>query len=119
MNRQIKYRVGDKKECKVFDWTDIKNMPKDFMSGKVEFSQFTGVFDANGKEIYEGDVIAIYSTQDVVDGMIVEKRSYDICEVIFFNGAFYTAKEDDMCIGKYSESIEVIGNVYEDAELLQ
>ena len=119
MSRQLKYRIGNRDKGQVFDWRDVDNMPKDFTSGEVEFSQFTGVFDIEGKEIYEGDIIAIFQTQDVVDGMIVEKRSYDICEVIFFEGAFCTSEDDDICIGKYSESIEVIGNVYENIELLK
>ena len=117
MSIKLKYRIGDRDKGQAFDWKDV-NIPKDFTSGDIELSQFTGVLDIKGKEIYEGDIIAIFNTQYVVDGLIVEKLSYDICQVIFFEGAFCTSEDDDICIGKYSESIEVIGNVYEDIELL-
>ena len=54
MSRQLKYRIGNRDKGQVFDWRDLGNMAKDFTSGEVEFSQFTGVFDIEGKEIYEG-----------------------------------------------------------------
>ncbi len=69
--------------------------------------QFTGLLDKNGKEIYEGDVI--------------RDQSGNIWEVYFDMGQFLE-KNNVVCntiISLYEEPIkEVIGNIYENPELL-
>jgi hypothetical protein len=61
--------------------------------------QCTGLLDKNGVEIYRGDII------EFPDG--------DIGEVIFDNGMFCTT------VGCFIPNIEVIGNIYENPELLE
>lgn len=65
--------------------------------------QFTGLKDKNGKEIYEGDII-----ND--NGLI--------CEIKFVEGCFVKNFETGNWIILNYNKIEIIGNIYENPELL-
>jgi uncharacterized phage protein (TIGR01671 family) len=114
----------------------------------VELMQFTGLHDKNGKEIYEGDIVGEEGVYHYIsrDGWepepgiwkIIGKKTKD-----FYNGeewyiAGYKLKvvrwEDDSCgfepfsdseencghcgWGRNNELCEVLGNIYENPELL-
>lgn len=69
------------------------------------FMQFTGLKDKNGKEIYEGD-IAIFGSDPAE-------------QIIFKDGAFRWGGDFDYILQICEEyNIEVIGNIYENPELL-
>lgn len=114
--REIKFRFWDKVEKKmIYPANSFPNL--DYLHfedierrgwGEEEFGsmQFTGLKDKNGKDIFEGDIIKVNGRN---------------MEVFFEDGYFGWGRQHD---GKYSfdplgdEKIEVIGNIYENPELL-
>ena len=72
--------------------------------------EFTGLLDKNGKEIYEGDVMKIYGST---------------FEIVWFKGAYHFKHSDnksafpnDYLLKDLGHKCEVIGNIYENPELL-
>ena len=115
--REIKFRAWDLKENKMIYGTAlIENDGKWFMEiGKyidvwheVDFvTQYTGLKDINGEEIYESDILI---TKDI------EGKKYQTC-VTYENGMFLSGEEplyDDVFLFE----AEVVGNIYENTELL-
>lgn len=80
--------------------------PKDFAN--FEIMQFTGLHDAEGREIYEGDIVDIKGT--------------GASQVTYQTGAYYTWRgKSPYRLGGWlpSAKLKVIGNIYENPELVK
>lgn len=76
--------------------------------------QFTGLTDKNGKEIFEGDFITMNLGEiERGDGQI--EPNIQISKVTFNNGCF---QDDDMVPLNIWNDCDIIGNQFEDTELL-
>ena len=81
--------------------------------------QFTGLKDKNGKEICEGDIVE-YNGKDKGWSTILYKGKYKV-EVDIINGirlvGFYN--QEYIKLKGFFNKFEVIGNIYENPELLK
>lgn len=91
-----------------------------FMSfDEIELMQSTGLFDKNNKEIFEGDIIA--NGPDVMCmkrhntlGFYVEKKGK-----VEFIADCAVLEEFEEDAKEIADSLEIIGNIYENPELLE
>ena len=75
--------------------------------------QYTGLHDKNGKEIYEGDIVV--DKEDEVMGEITwnEEEASFYFSILYENGTYEEEKLND-----WASVLEVIGNIYDNPELL-
>ena len=109
--REIKFRAWDKTSRKIINPKELINLEGETSKNLpvwLTLMQYTGLKDKNGKEIYEGDIVKIKNEEIITD--------------IFWCEDCWTVFVDDECeslwVNQREGDCEVIGNIYENAELL-
>lgn len=135
MKREIKFRAWDKESSQMiyatdgnlsdffFDFTSERNLrlftrPSEDHEGEYpeerdqEMMQYTCLKDKNGKEIYEGDIM-----EWVTQRSVVEWDDYGCFSIAFQASAGSEVLTE--ILGNYAKYSLVIGNIYENPELLE
>ncbi|WP_298784389.1 YopX family protein [uncultured Campylobacter sp.] len=114
---EIKFRAWNVLDKKMLNWGDIFHLPAwEIFPGTPEqrpfnIMQYTGMEDKNGREIYEGDIIKYDDAGGEAHTQVVR---YDD-EM----GAFGCDRGALMDHFNCMWEIEVLGNIYENPELLE
>jgi len=129
--RQIKFRAWDIYQKRFRDEMDYVVDPEtglphwihdsEYLQGVAEqliLNQFTGLLDKNGKEVYEGDIVQWSDWEGievgVVTGLYEVKWNAEECTI-----GFYDPFENTWYLFGETSFDEVIGNIYQNSNLLQ
>lgn len=132
-SREFKFRAyskstGDVRDVMLIDWV---NALVDLSGGEIEHNledvdlmQFTGLKDDSGNEIYEGDILQI--SERFGDAVIVGKVDWGLNIPSYGSYPAFTVNSFESDMNSFSEmfdsgayNVEVIGNIYENPELLK
>ncbi len=125
--RVPKFRAWDKISKKIFPVTTIDfgqlHVMIEEINGllcerdfdEIELMQSTGLKDKNGKEVYDGDIVKFTLT----DGFSYVVDEYGVVE--YKLGDFYILNglTEYLISNINTNDIEVVGNIYENPELLE
>ena len=123
--REIKFRAWDDTLCHMMKPLTIEEMAKSTFQNcnwyQLKIMQFTGLLDKKGKEIYEGDLCT--DKDNIVQIVWSENHRWG-CKIVKTN---YVLQKDltfplwqwDRCEKNGNRELEVIGNIYENPELLE
>jgi uncharacterized phage protein (TIGR01671 family) len=115
--RELKFRAWDE-YTRAFVEIDLRNRPPDVnLWQSDDIQQYTGLEDMNGREVCEGDLL--------------RGKNTPLFTVVFYNGSFklrwqdngpdYAGKRLDNLVNAeaMNDLLEVVGNIYQNSELLK
>jgi len=121
--REIKFRAWDKRQKRMIPPYLLCNLTGDMEQENeyIIFMEYTGLKDRNGKEVYEGDIVRAFKETDYRI-----KRWEEYYFIVKWDECgywkFMRIDMKDWCHAGYLSDlnyIEIIGNIYENQELLK
>ena len=115
MPKRTKYYFCLMQDCKYFLWQDGFVAP---VNPGLKVMQWTGLKDKNGRDIYEGDIVLFgeNAVHENTYGKVIWLDSHVGFVYEFLNGQYKgkcTTMVDDW------RTYEIVGNIYENPELLE
>ena len=118
--KRMIYSIGVVNENTILvDFNGDGNLETIFLTNDISLMQYSGLKDKNGSEIYEGDVCR-WTDPELFDGEIISdvfiaRYSDEFLKWIGENNNSY----DDLYDFIDDRQLELIGNIYENSELLE
>ena len=120
MINRFKFRAWDKQDKIMYDWEEISiekeqvfirdgDLYKTFE--QIELMQFTVFLDKNGKEIYEGDIV-----KSILGQVFFINFDYGSFGAQHINT---NTRYSSATFSFHEKKFEIIGNIYENPELLK
>ena len=129
MKREIKFRAYSSHNHKMYpvsniEWDidgriwvtadDGKN-GIELIDEEAHLMRYTGLHDKNGQSIYEGDIVHAYDQEPDRDEP--DYRGSEATGIVEFHGSMFML--DDDIVLDYPPILEVIGNIFENTEMLE
>ena len=129
MKREIKFRAWDDLHNKMYPVSDIEwdadgrmwvtaddgKNGIELIDEEAHLMQYTGLHDKNGRKIYEGDIVHAYDQEPDRDEP--DYRGSEATGIVEFHGSMFML--DDDIVLDYPPILEVIGNIFENTEMLE
>ncbi len=116
--REIKFRQWNNGKMRFFNLgQQVQGFPDHEENNAV--MRFTGLLDRLGKEIYEGDVLCIENYyHDYQDGIAINSLPDNKIEAVEWDSKHGMWITESDSLAEQLDLIEVIGNIYENPELI-
>lgn len=129
MKREIKFRAYSSHNHKIYSVSNIEwdidgriwvtaddgKNGIELIDEESHLMQYTGLHDKNGREIYEGDIVHAYDQEPDRDEP--DYRGSEATGIVEFHGSMFML--DDDIVLDYPPILEVIGNIFENTEMLE
>ena len=101
------FSITESGQVVVVEQEDVMCPPDYVFVDHLVIMQSTGLFDKNDKEIFEGDVVKCNGLLGTIESF----KAMWICSFVKYNNY--------QKVGFFAQEIEVVGNIYENPELLE
>jgi len=118
MSREIKFRawaLNKDKNCQGWCFYDNADCMKYINDRRVEITQFTGLLDKNGKKIFENDIVCWTFDEKTKKEIVFHEGCFGHFNFMGINNEYPEFIPIDK---KRAEYMIVIGNIYQNPELL-